>query len=251
MGKSLLREARSQKLIGRSLSELVAWAGLRFLGAPYQGSSLERKGPERLVVNLRSFDCVTFVETAFALALLIRRGSTDFAAFPGALTLIRYRRGRCDGYASRLHYFTDWLHDAGRKDLVRDATPLLGGVPYPKVFSSLTDRRPEHPALTDPRTFRRMRIIEAYCSRRSLSFLPKAIWESWEGKIQGGDLLAVTTDTPGIDVLHVGIAMRDGKELRLLHASSAAGQVVLTEGTVADYLAEKPSRTGLIVGKSL
>src|SRR5690606_32977179 len=44
------------------VGEVAAILGSTFVGAPYEPGTLELPGPERLVVNLSTFDCVTFVE---------------------------------------------------------------------------------------------------------------------------------------------------------------------------------------------
>ena len=235
----------------KSLGALVVAVGRLFVGAPYEAHTLEGEGPEELVVNLRAFDCVTFLENALVLAGLIRAGKTAFADYTAALERLRYRRGHCNGYPSRLHYFTDWLFDGERKGLVRDITREIGGVPFSKALRSLTDCRADHPPLADGAVFRWMRIAEGIASRRLLHFIPKAGLRAAEGHIQEGDLIGITTDEPGIDVSHVGIAVRTGQGLRLLHASNAAGRVVLPAETLGRYLAAKPSRTGIIVGRAL
>jgi hypothetical protein len=247
--EELLRSAWDRGDRAKPLPELVVEAGERFLGAPYAPDTLEQEGPEELVVNLRAFDCVTFVENAIALAGLIHRGRTSFADYLAALERIRYRRGRLDGYASRLHYFTDWLYDNERKGIVRDVTCGLGGVPFRKAFYYLTDRREDHSALKDPATFRRLRLIEGICTRRPLFYIPKADLTGIENRIAGGDIIAITTDEKGIDVSHAGLAVRRGGEIRLLHASSAEGKVVLSEAPIKRYLTTRRSRTGIIVGR--
>lgn len=249
--EDLLGAARERGLRARPLGELVVLVGRHFLDAPYRADTLEEAGPERLVVNLRAFDCVTFVENAVVLAGLIRAGKTAFADYAAALEKIRYRRGRCDGYPSRLHYFTDWLHDGGRKRLFLDITAALGGVPFPKELRSLTDRRADHPALADGAAFRRMRIVEGIASKRPLRHIPKTRLGALGESLQEGDLIAITTDEAGIDVSHVGIAVRGPQGVHLLHASSAARRVVLSEETLGRYLAAKTSRTGIIVGRPL
>ena len=143
--EELLRSAWERGDRVKPLPEIVVETGQRFLGAPYEPATLEREGPEELVVNLRAFDCVTFVENAVVLAGLIRAGKTGFADYLAALERIRYRRGRLDGYASRLHYFTDWLYDNGRKGIVRDVTRAIGGVPFRKAFHS-SHRPPRGPS---------------------------------------------------------------------------------------------------------
>ena len=249
--EALLREARERSDRAKPLPDLVVETGRRFIGRPYEPDTLEREGPEELVVNLRAFDCVTFVENAIVLACLIKAGKIGFADYLAALERIRYRRGRCDGYPSRLHYFTDWLYDNGRKGLVRDITREIGGVPFRKAFHALTDRREDRPGLMDPDAFRRQRVVEGLCSRRTHSYIPKADLARRENRIAGGDIIAITTDETGIDVSHAGLAVPVGGEIRLLHASSAEGRVVLAEIPLQGYLRARRSRTGIVVGRMI
>jgi cell wall-associated NlpC family hydrolase len=249
--EALLEGARERGDHALPLPRLVAAAGRLFLGAPYEAGTLEGGEPEELVVNLRSFDCVTFVETAIALALTIRAQKTGFADFAAALERLRYRGGKRGGYASRLHYFTDWLRDNGRRGIVRDITAGLGGIPFRKDFHALTDRRKELPLLGDEAVFRRMRLMEGACSRRTLHRIPKADLKRVETGILEGDIVAIAADAPGIDVSHAGIAVRGPGALRLLHASGEAGRVAVSEGTLSRYLAARPSRTGVVVGRVL
>jgi hypothetical protein len=248
--ETLLRSARERGDRGKPLLELVLAAGRHFLGAPYGSDTIEKEGPEELIVNLRVFDCVTFVENAVVLAGLIRAGKTAFDDYAAALEQIRYRRGRCDGFASRLHYFTDWLYNNSHKCLVQDISREIGGVPLRKIFHSLTDRREDHIGLNDPDAFRRLRIIEGICSRRPLSFIPKAHLGRAEERLMDGDIIAITTDERGLDICHTGLAVRLRGQIHLLHASSAAGKVVLSEIPLGRYLQMRRSRTGIIVGRA-
>jgi hypothetical protein len=247
--ESFLRSAKERKDGGKPLSGLVLAAGRHFLDAPYGADTLEKESPEELVVNLRAFDCVTFVENAVVLARLIRSGKTAFADYAAALEQIRYRRGRCDGYASRLHYFTDWLHSNSRKGLVHDITREIGGVPLRKTFHFLTDHREDHAGLTDPGAYRRLRITEGICSQRTFFFIPKAYLGRAEQRLTDGDIIAITTDEDGLDVCHTGLAVRLRGQIHLLHASSAAGRVVLSETSLGRYLQARRSRTGIVVGR--
>jgi hypothetical protein len=249
--ESLLRSARDRGDRAKALPQLIVSAGRHFLGAPYEPDTLEQAGGEELVVNLRAFDCMTFVENSIALAGLIRSGKTDLADYAAALEKIRYRGGRCDGYASRLHYFTDWLYDNERKGLVRNVTHEIGGVALRKAFHFLTDHREEHPGLKDSAAFRRMRAIEEICSRHPLFFIPKSDLGRVEERIADGDIIAITTDERGLDVTHAGLSVRVGGNIHLLHASSAAGKVVLSEGPLKSYVTARRSRTGIIVGRAI
>jgi hypothetical protein len=249
--EELLRSAHGRGDNTLPLSELIMAVGSSFLNAPYEGGTLEQEGTEELVVNLRAFDCVTFVESTIVLTGMIREGKSKFADFVAGLERVRYRGGHRSSYPSRLHYFTDWLRDNGHRGIVRDITAGIGGSPFRKRFHALTDRREEHPALEDAAAFRRMRMIEAACSRRMQYHIAKADLDRAAKGIADGDIIAVTSDEKGLDVSHTGFAVHLRGELHLLHASSAAGKVVLSEGTLQDYLLSRRTRTGIIVARMI
>jgi hypothetical protein len=249
--EELLRSAPGRGDGGLPLSELIVAVASRFLDAPYQGGTLEQGGAEKLVVNLRAFDCVTFVENTIVLTGMIRAGKSEFADFTAGLERIRYRGGRRRGYPSRLHYITDWLRDNVRKGMVRDITAEIGGSPFRKQLHALTDRREEHPALEDPIAFRRMRTVEATCSRRTHCHVAKADFNRAAERIADGDIIAITTDEKGLDVSHTGFAVHLRGQLHLLHASTTAGKVVLSDMTLGRYLLSRRTRTGIIVGRMI
>ena len=70
-----IERARQERLDTLPIGEIVAQVGTWFVGTPYIPYTLEAPGPEHLVVNLREFDCVTYVESMLALARVIRSGS--------------------------------------------------------------------------------------------------------------------------------------------------------------------------------
>jgi hypothetical protein len=233
----------------RPVGELAVAVGRFFLGRPYAAGTLEKRGPERLVVNLRQFDCFTLVENAAALARLIGADEKDFAGYLAALEAMRYRGGLLNGYASRLHYFSDWLRDNERKRILKDVTREIGGSPFPGEIGFMTRHSGMYPALRNQEVWRQMRIAERRCSRRRLFHIPKKELKELESGIRDGDLIGVTTDTEGLDVVHAGLAVRVKKKLHLLHASRTAGMVLLSPETLSRYLAANKTRAGVIVGR--
>ena len=105
------------------------------LGKPYVGQTLEGNATEELAVNLRQLDCTTLVENVVALVLTTRQKSVRFADFCQNLVRIRYRDGRLDGYASRNHYFSEWIASNERQGLVAEVRPKQGASPYPFMDS--------------------------------------------------------------------------------------------------------------------
>jgi len=144
-----------------STSELMIWVGNFFSGSPYVEHTLEEE-PENLVVNLREFDCTTFAENCLAISRTIKSGTLSYEQFTSELRGIRYRKGRVDGYASRIHYFSDWIYLSNQKQLIRDVSKELGGSPqrdqfheYPSCqlpatgFRSIIDWDSGHPGAGD------------------------------------------------------------------------------------------------------
>jgi hypothetical protein len=225
--------------------------GMFFLGTPYREGTLESESPETLVVNLREFDCMTFVETVVALACLIRSGDKSFERFRSLLQKIRYRAGRLQGYASRLHYFSDWVHDNQRKGVVRDVTADIGGSPFRKAIDFMTTHPDVYPPLKDPVNLSRMKAVEKTISLRSVFFIPKKALKRLEDRIHDGDLIAITTNAEGLDVQHVGFAARLKHRIHLLHASGKEGKVVLSKKTLYRHLMQSRMRSGVMVVRIL
>ena len=231
--------------------EVFLEAARFFLGAPYAAGTLEGSGPERLVVNLRSFDCFTLVECALAAAGLSVKKAASFDEFRKRLEKIRYRGGRLEGYPSRLHYFTDWVRDNSKKGIVRDITRRLGGRACRGKIDFMTRQPQRYPKLRDGRVFRRIRAGERRIGARARYVIPKAEVRAAEKGIRDGDIVAITTAAAGMDIRHVGLALRVRGRVRLLHASSARGRVVLSRQTLYRYLLESGDRTGITVARPL
>ena len=232
-----------------SSGELAVMVSRFFLGSPYAAGTLEQRGSERLVVNIRQFDCFTFVENAAVLAWLMRNGEAAYFRYTAALTQARYRGGRLNGYASRLHYFSDWLRDNQGKRILKDVTREIGGRPFSKGINFMTRNPGLYPALKSPDVCREMHVVERRCSRRRLFHIPKRELKDFEDKILDGDMIGITTDREGLDVSHAGLAVRIRGKVHLLHASQVQKQVVISRETLSRYLAADKSRAGIMVGR--
>jgi hypothetical protein len=215
----LVSSFRDERERTRSVGELILDVGKYFLGFPYVSNTLEREGRETLVIDLREFDCFTFAENVVSLAGLIKKGKSHFRSYAAQLRKIRYRRGIAKGYSSRLHYFSDWLYDNEKKGIVIDVTRRAGGEPFRKYFNFMTRHREDYPALSMEKSYQDMMSIEKRLSGRLLHQIPKAALGKLGDAVENGDLIAITTGIEGLDVIHVGLAVRLRKGLHLLHAS--------------------------------
>ena len=245
----ILRSLAPIEPVPTSPGQLILEIGRSFLGTPYASGTLEAKGSETVIVNLREFDCVTFVETVVALAGCVQSRHKSFGSFCRLLRTIRYRQGRPEGYASRLHYFSDWIYDNRKKGILRDVTREIGGKPFRKTVHVMSGHPEQYPLLSRPETLEKMKRVERAISRRSLYFIPKTGFRRLEKRIQDGDILAITTNQEGLDILHTGFAVKKKGRVRLLHASRAAGKVVLSRDTLWRYVMKKRERSGIVVAR--
>lgn len=229
--------------------DLIVEIGRAFLGAPYRDNILERSGKEKLVVSLNAFDCTTFVETVLALAGSFRSGHSSRTEFRKHLKQIRYRQGKISGYASRLHYFTDWLGDNAKKKIFKDVSRRLGGKPCRRKINFMTAHPNLYAALKDKTALDEIRRLESRLSRKTFYLIDKKNFDAAKEKILNGDIIAFAAAQEGLDVAHVGFAVRQGKSLHLLHASSKEEAVVLSRKTLAGYLKSGKKFTGIFVAR--
>lgn len=220
-----------------------------FLATPYVASTLENHGEEQLVVNLRQMDCTTFVEYVMAASLCLRQETCDFGGFSRHLTQLRYRQGRLDGYPSRLHYFTDWLHDNHEKGLIGIVSNTIGD----SVLNAPVDFMSSHPQfykqLDNPHYLESIKIQEKQVSEYGMRFISKSRIGDTESLIKDGDIIALVTTIQGLDVSHVGLACFVEGRLHFIHASSSEKKVVITDEPLVDFLQPQQRIRGIMVGR--
>jgi len=123
---SIWRKAVETDLKNNNLIEIELMVAQWFKGTPYLAGTLDQNKEEQLVINLQGLDCVTYVETVIALSQTIKGGILNNEAFYRYLEKLRYRDGNMDGYASRLHYFSDWLLNNHKKGILTLPSDSLG-----------------------------------------------------------------------------------------------------------------------------
>ncbi|QDK80748.1 DUF1460 domain-containing protein [Spirosoma sp. KCTC 42546] len=242
---------------GKTSTETTINIGKQFIGRPYVPHTLDVNPTEQLVVNVLELDCTTYLETVLALSLAWqdvadKQNQVLFEqTFKKYLTKLRYRDGRIDGYASRLHYFSDWLRDNERKGLVTDVTrEFAGSLSVAKAVSYMTTATYKYPHLNDPAVFKQMAQTEASLSQKPFSFIPKKNIRQAEDQLREGDIVMLTAARPGLDMKHVGLAVRQPNgRMHILHASSDQGAVVITPYPISDYVQWHKRLSGIRVAR--
>jgi hypothetical protein len=244
--------AASLKLRSKPIGDIVVEMGKTFLGTEYVANTLEQPGEEHLVINLHGLDCVSFYENSLVFARCIKKNKTSFDDYKAELQFIRYRGGVINGYPSRLHYSSDYFYDNGRKKVLKNVTESVGGVRYKKTINFMSTHTDSYRQLKEHPEF--VKIVEgqeAAINKRPLFHLPKRAVEKAAPNIHNGDILAITTDIPGMDVSHTGVAIWQNEQLHLMHAPIAGSRVQITEKSLAEYLAASPKRLGIMVARPL
>lgn len=243
----LLKEART---LDKKTNITLHFAN-KFIGIPYVGHTLEVNDEERLVVNTRQFDCTTLVETVTALTLCQMKGDTTFNDYKRALTRLRYRNGKRDGYTSRLHYFSDWIRDKqvmGITTEIQMPNPPFTALQTVKV-SYMSNHPDSYKALkANPELVKVIASQEKALSGITARYIPKSQVSNTKvmrDAVKDGDIIAITCSKPGLDIAHLGFAVWKSDGLHLLNASQLHKKVVLEPMTLGQYLSKHPSHTGI------
>ncbi|MFC2319550.1 MAG: N-acetylmuramoyl-L-alanine amidase-like domain-containing protein [Segatella oulorum] len=225
-------------------------------GLPYVAQTLEIHANERLVINLRQLDCTTYVENVLALTRCAKHGQERFEDFCHCLQKIRYEDNQVH-YTHRLHYFSEWIADNERIGLVKEVqtpNPPFTAQQQIKVdfMSTHAEKYPmlvQHPEWISPIAQREQKVnalTPRYIPTQAISNTPVC-----RDAIHDGDILALVTNKPGLDISHVGIAVWHKDGLHLLNASLLQKRVVEDKQLLADYLRKRGAQLGIRVVRAL
>ena len=241
--------ANKQNLAELASNARIASIATYFLATPYKGGTLDGCGAEKLTVTLASFDCVTFVESVLALSLLTEYNAHSKDLFLQKLQQIRYR-GSNVAYCSRLHYSTDWLHEMQNLNILTDISQQIGGAPFTKKINFITANHTKYPQLVSNQNYTAiMQKVEAQLNARAYYYIPKKEVVAVDKQLKSGDIILITTTIKGLDISHMGIAVEQQGKISLIHASSDAAKVVLSDSSLFNYLANNRLQSGIMVGR--
>ena len=219
-------------------------AAKRLLGQPYEAGTQEGRD-ERLRIYLTRTDCILFAETCLGLVRTVQRcgAQATFEDLAQTLQSTRYRDGAVDGYASRLHYTTEWIRQGERTGAFEDLSESLGGVRDARRIDFMSTHPDSYAPLKGESQYAkdnrgRIREMETRVSALPRFYIPKDRLADVEDRIQSGDILCFATSIDGLDYSHVVIAYRAkaGDPLGFIHASTSAKAVVIEPRTLGEYL---------------
>jgi hypothetical protein len=249
--RRVMQEAIAQKSHQRPMGEIVQAIAHEFLGAAYKANLLDQSKEETLVVNLNQFDCVLFVENVLAIARGVAVQDYSYSTFVNHLRDQRYWDGQINGYCSRLHYFSDWIYDNSRRETIQNIGQKLGGVPLNKKLNFMSSHRQSYPRMAkDDATYNCIIEREAQLNSAAINYIPTTQIRSVYSQLQPGDIIAVATNIPGLDVTHTGLVYRQSNgNIGFIHASPA-GQVTIARD-LQRYVSRVENAIGILVARPL
>ncbi len=236
----------------------AAHVGELAIGTPYVPNTLEgylRNGGdaahEPVTLSLTEFDCVTLVESCLGVARIAAAGGAPtWNRFGTEIARMRYRGGKSGGYASRLHYFSEWISDGASRGLVTDLAPKLGGIVDPRPLRFMTGHRDSYAALANDSVFRQIAEIEKRLDSHKRYIIAKDRVPEVADELQTGDVIAFATSIAGLDVTHSAYAYRrrDGV-MGVLHAPLSGGAVEISRKSLPHYVDAINSSIGILVAR--
>lgn len=229
---------------------LMVKIGFYLEETPYVAHTLEPDSSEQLVINLRELDCTTFAENCLAITRALKSGDPSWERFIAELKKIRYRNGKLGTYTSRLHYFSDWIFDNNEKKIIKDMGQEIAQTIYVNKVNFMSTHPGSYRQLKDnPGFIEEIKKQEEKISSRIAYYIPEEKIKNIESLLMDGDIVGITTNIKGLDISHVGILIRKGGSMHLMHASSAAKKVVVSANTLEEYLLNSKSATGIMVAR--
>lgn len=234
----------------------------QFLGVPYVAKTLEvtysdsdGESEECLVINTRELDCTTFVETVSALVLTTAAGKVAFEDYCRCLQKLRYRKGEIVDYTSRNHYFTSWIDNAVNGNMATLIEPKNSGFTKSRrqQIYFMSTHAELYPALQKRNG---ASYLEKICQAeqeicRNVNYVPTSMLNKASSVlsfIHDGDILALETNKPGLDVSHLGFAIwEEDSKLHLIHASSLKKKVIIDPQPLYNYQLKQKSQIGVRV----
>jgi hypothetical protein len=237
----LINEFQKKNRGSLDTKSLIMNAAVQFINTPYVGGTLEGAS-EELKINLNGQDCVTFVEYSMAFAC-----TNDVDSFKSFLANLRYNGKSIDGFASRMHYLSQWQESLERMKIYHN----FGQVGSKKTsinYSFMTSNTKYYPQLKDKRSLKTIQLEEDRLNDKKKIFQFYTSEDLDETKLEHGDIVAFLSKKDGLDFDHLGFVYVDKNgNKKLLHASLDYKIVMITSESIKNYLKNHKKFKGVVL----
>ncbi len=241
--------AKGQQSGLNEANALIEFYARQLLGAPYVAHTLEGD-EEMLTINIHELDCLTFIETLYALTKATLNKRLSWRDFAANIENVRYRGGEMGDYSTRIHYISEWIIDNNVRGNLVEVTPDLPHADYMiKNIDYMTHHTASYRQLKDD-TAMVEKIRKHELRNHRFPYLKRS-WlndKAVKAALRSGDFVSLVTKAEGLDVSHNGIIIVDEKgDPYLLDASMSGGKVMLESKPLFKFLERSKNNIGIRV----
>lgn len=233
----------------KDANALVEYYARQLLGTPYVAHTLEAD-EEILTINVHELDCLTFIETLYALTRATLNQRYSWRDYAANIENVRYRGGEMKDYSSRIHYISEWIIDNHVRGNLVEITPDLPHVDYMVKDIDYMSKNPDKYRQLKDDTAMVEKIKRHELRRHRFPYLKRSWLNDKEVKaaLRSGDFVSLVTRADGLDVSHNGIIIVDEKgDPYLLDASMSGGKVMLEGKPLFKFLEKSKTNIGIRV----
>ena len=230
-------------------NSLVEFYARQLLGTPYVAHTLEGD-EEMLTINIHELDCLTFIESLYALTRATLDGRYSWRDYAANIENVRYRGGEMGDYSTRIHYISEWIIDNHVRGNLVEITPDLPHVDYMIKDINYMSKHPDSYRQLKNDTAMVEKIKRHELRQHRFPYLKRS-WLNDKGvkaALRSGDFITLVTKMEGLDVSHNGVVIVDDNgNPHLLHASMSGGKVMLETQSLFKFLERSKTNIGVRV----
>ena len=245
----IMKYARDRDLYQRPMGRVMQAVAEQLLATPYQENLLDESSTETLTLSLQKFDCVLLIESVLAITRGIVKRDYSTSTYIQNIREQRYVNGELNGYCSRLHYFSEWLAENQKRNIMKSLTSKLDGVPINKTLNFMSTHWQAYPQLAHSEANRQcISEMESTLDNASIRYIPTDQIQSKYALLESGDVIAIATKIPGLDVTHTGLVYRSPNGgIGLIHSAPVRG--VMISPNLQRYVERVDDAIGILVAR--
>lgn len=198
------------------------------------------------VIRLDAFDEMTFINTVAALAkTATEAGMLRDDDLAENFESMSFRKGKADGFTSKLLYGADWATDNKSRGNISELTEDFSTLFKTKSLEYITRNRELYPVLADSAAFERQKMMEFGFRTHKIPHLKREStdWKEISQEMKDGDILMLLTPEDNRDIFEIGIVARDDDGFHFIHASPRDGKVVKEAEPLGRYIKRHSKET--------
>lgn len=196
-------------------------------------------------IKADGFDDITFIDMVSAVSRLSTSpGHKRINEFERELENISYRRGKDNGFPSKMIYLSDWVVDNKSRNNVKELTENYSDQFRTKSLEKISRNRDLYKALKDSAIYADQKMVEMGFRTHKVPHLKREAAASKEiiKEMRDGDIVVLLTSDPMTDALEIGFVRKREDGFHFIHPSESAGEVVEEQDTLDRYIKRNAKR---------